>query len=103
MKIITNFFNKYSYLKNKFLIVTVFFVFWILIFDENSLISQISSKKRLKKLKADKEFYLERIKTDSIRLDELKRNKKSLERFARENYYMKNPDEDVYVVVEKEE
>ncbi len=92
---------KNSYLRNKFLIVLVFFIFWVLLFDENSLISQISSKKRLKKLKVDKEFYIQKIKSDSVRLENLKKNKKNLERFARENYYMKDADEDVYVIVKE--
>ena len=89
-------------IRNKFLVVLVFFVLWILLFDENSVISQISSKKRLKKLKADKEFYIEKIKLDSIKLEELKNNPKNLERFARENYYMKNKNEDVFVIVDEE-
>ena len=84
--------------RNKFLVVLIFFLLWILLFDENSFISQ----KRLNKLKAGKEFYIEKIKSDSIKLEELKNNPKNLERFARENYYMKNNDEDVYVIVDEE-
>jgi cell division protein DivIC len=39
--------------------------------------------------------------TEHVRndLDELMNNRASLERFARERYYMKRPDEDVYRVV----
>jgi len=86
-------------LRNKFLLGLVFFLIWILIFDENSLISQISGKKRVKKLKADKEFYIKKIRKDSIKLEALKNDPQNLERFARENYYMKKSDEDVFVIV----
>ena len=90
-------------IRNKFLIVFVFFILWVLIFDQNSVINQISIKKKLKKLKADKEFYQDKISKDSIRLEELKNNPDNIEDFARENYYMKKKGEDIYVIVEKED
>lgn len=90
-------------LRNKFLIVLVFFVVWIFLFDQNSLISQIGSQKRVNKLKADKEFYIKKIKKDSVKLEKLKNNPENLEKFARENYYMKKSDEDVYVIVKEDE
>ena len=43
----------------------------------------------------------ERIDADSRRLEQLKTNNKNLEKFAREQYYMKKADEDIFVVVEE--
>ena len=41
------------------------------------------------------------IKKDKQRLTELKTNKENLEKFAREQYFMKKKDEVIYVIIEK--
>jgi cell division protein FtsB len=47
------------------------------------------------------EYYQEEtIKTAEL-LDELMTNDVTLEKFAREKYYMKKPNEDVFVIVKK--
>lgn len=56
---------------------------------------------KLNKLRADKTYYLAEIKNNRDAIEDLKTNKKSLERFAREKYLMKKDNEDVYVIVKK--
>lgn len=53
----------------------------------------------IRQLDKDREFYEEQIKTDSTRLNELTTNKANLEKYAREQFLMKKPDEDVFVVI----
>ena len=56
----------------------------------------------LKELRREKAYYIEEIKSDSVKLNELKTNIKNLEKFAREQYLMKRDNEDIFIVIEKE-
>jgi len=74
---------------------------WLLVFDRNNLIDRYKYHIELKKLEAEKEYYLNRIDEDSKKLNELKTNDANLEKFAREQYLMKKPNEDIYLIVEE--
>ena len=54
----------------------------------------------LKDLQREKEYYIEQIERDSARLQQLTTGTEALEKFAREQYYMKKPNEDIFIVVE---
>ena len=58
--------------KNKYVITIILFLLWIIFFDANNLISRVREKMELNKLKAEKEYYLEKIESDSSRLMELR-------------------------------
>lgn len=88
---------------NKFVIASVLFLSWIIFFDENSIVAHTESKQQLHDLKQQKEYYKERITSDKQKLEDLSQGKAELEKFAREQYYMSKPDEDVFIVVEEEE
>jgi cell division protein FtsB len=90
------------YLANKYAIAFLIFIVWISFFDENRLISRISAKVELNKLEEQKEYYREQIEINKKRLYELRTNKENLEKFAREQYLMKKPNEDIFVVVTEE-
>jgi len=59
--------------------------------------------KNLKKLKAEKEYYVQRIEEDKRKLQELRTSDRNLEKFAREQYRMKRPDEDLYIILSPRE
>ena len=61
---------------------------------------QVKLTKNLNQLRQEKEYYIDQIKLDSTRLQELTTNNENLEKFAREQYYMKKANEDIFVVVE---
>lgn len=87
-------------LKNKYVIAGILFVLWVAFFDENNLIERYQSIRYLKQLNDDKEFYRRKIVEDNRKLDDLKSNE-NLERFAREQFYMKKQDEDVFLIIEE--
>jgi len=89
-------------LSNKYFIASVLFLAWLIFFDENSIIAHQKNKQRLKELIQQKEYYNERIASDNQKLEDLKSGKEELEKFAREQYLMSKPDEDVFVVVEED-
>lgn len=89
-------------LGSKFFIASVLFLAWIIFFDENSFVTHQENKQRLQELTQQKEYYKEKISSDEQKLEDLKAGEEELEKFAREQYYMSKPDEDVFIVVEEE-
>lgn len=87
---------------NFYIVVGVIFLVWLTFFDSNDLYTQIKQTAKLKSLEEEKKFYLEKIEEVKADREELMSNDELLEKFARENYLMKKPEEDVYVVVDEE-
>lgn len=85
--------------KNKYFLVVIAIIVWLLYFDRNDVFSQFELVRRCNKLKAEKNYYEVEITNNKKELDELRHNAKSLETFAREKYYMKKDNEDVFVFV----
>ncbi len=92
----------YKVLTNKYVIASLLFLAWIVFFDENSFVSHAENKSRLRDLNRQKVYYQERIASDMQKMEDLNAGIKELEKFAREQYYMSKPDEDLYIVVEKD-
>jgi len=90
--------------KNKFFLVTMAFLVWMIFFDKNDLFSQYEYRRQVNKLKEERDFYKKETDQVTKELDELTSNPQKLEKFAREKYLMKKDNEDVYVIVhEKKE
>lgn len=89
--------------EHKFLWTSVAFLVLILFFDQNSLIINMAPvRKSISALKKEQQYYIDKIHNDSLMLYELETNDNNLEKFAREHYYMKADDEDIFIIVEKE-
>lgn len=71
----------------------------MLVFDDNNFFSQLRIADQAEQLKNDEALYRQRIDSLKSSLDELK-NKDAIETFAREKYFMKRPNEDIFVVDE---
>jgi cell division protein FtsB len=87
---------------NKFFIASVLFLVWIVFFDENSIVSHQKNKRQLNELTRQKEYYIGRIASDKQKLEDLNAGKEELEKFAREQYLMSKPDEDVFIVIDED-
>jgi cell division protein FtsB len=87
------------FLRNRYLLTIIIFFVWLLLLDSNNLISRIREMKNLRKLKSEKEYYVQRIEEDKRKLYELKTDNRNLEKFAREQYRMKKPEEDLYIIL----
>jgi len=86
-------------IKNKYVIASLAFVIWMMFFDRNDLSSQYHYQSQLKELQQEKEFYTKEIEKVQTDLDDLTSDPRKLEKFAREKYYMKKDNEDVYVII----
>ncbi len=91
------------FMRNKYILTIIIFLIWIVLLDSNNLISRRKEMKNLRKLRADKEYYVQRIEEDKRKLHELKTDDRNLEKFAREQYRMKKADEDLYIVLTPQE
>lgn len=89
-------------IRNKYVIASLAFLTWMLFFDRNDISSQYQYRSQLNELQQEKEFYLEETRKVEIGLENLSTNPKKLEKFAREKYFMKKDNEDVYVIIHEE-
>ena len=87
--------------RNKYLIMLVGFVIWIIFFDDNNLMQHRQNIRELAMLEAQVDFYKNKINADKRKLFELQTNDANLEKFAREQFLMKKADEDIFVIVEE--
>ncbi|MCK9628156.1 MAG: septum formation initiator family protein [Bacteroidales bacterium] len=87
--------------KNRFFLATFVFAVWIIFFDQNSLIDWFSVRMRIIRQERQIDYYNKEIKSIDEKLQELSSNKDSLEKFAREQYYFHEEDEDLYIIEEK--
>ena len=86
-------------LRNKYILTILLFLIWIILLDSNNLITRFREMRELRKLRIDREYYINKIEVDSRKLRELKTDNNNLEKFAREQYRMKKADEDLYIVL----
>ena len=89
--------------KNKYFITIVFFLFIIVFLDENNLFVVSSLRHDVAELKYTADTMQQGIYRDSIQAERLKVDLDSIERFGRENYFMKADNEDVFVVTRENE
>jgi cell division protein DivIC len=83
---------------NKYVIALSIFAAIILFTDHNNLFEQWDRKQELKKLQIKKAYYEEEIEKTKRKLADLSNNAAALEKFAREKFYMKRDNEDIFVV-----
>lgn len=89
-------------LKNKYVFTSLAFILWVAFIDENNLIERIGLHSELDEIEESQQFYRDKIEIDRYEMEELDNNDK-LERLAREKYMMKQNNEDVFVIIEKED
>jgi cell division protein FtsB len=92
-----------AWMRNKYLITLLIFVLWLLVFDANNLIERWRDIRKYRTLQQDREYFSGKINEERGKLEEIRSDNESLEKFAREQYRMKKPDEDIYIIVSPEE
>src|SRR6201986_1795072 len=84
--------------KNKYFLVSLAFIVYMIFFDKNDLFSQYQYYQQVSKLKQERDFYMKENERVNKDLQELSSDPKQLEKFAREHYLMKKDNEDVFVI-----
>jgi len=82
---------------NIYVLVLTIFVIWMVFFDANSFLIHWELRKEIKKLEKTQDFLREEIAKDKAIIEKLS-DPKELEKFARENYYLKKKNEEIYLI-----
>lgn len=84
-------------LQNRYYLTLVIFFFIMIFLDRHSVWTQFRLYRAQQRLESDKAFYQEKIREAGEEAEDFELTK---EKFAREHYYMKRRDEDVYIIQE---
>jgi cell division protein DivIC len=89
-------------LRNRYVRVAVFAAIWMLFFDRYDIRTLVSLRAKVSQLESDKTYYqaaIRQLRTERALFEE---NLQEVERIAREQYLMKRPDEDVFIITKAE-
>ena len=86
-----------GWLTNIYVLILTVFVIWMLFFDTNSLMIHLELKREIQKLEKQKEFLSKEIEKDKKIIEQLS-DPEELEKFAREEYYLKKKNEEIYLI-----
>lgn len=84
-------------LRNIFFLIFVIFAIWMLFFDTNSFLTHWELNQDINELEAEKDYYNREIDKDNKEVKELS-TEEGLEKYARETYYIKKENEDIYII-----
>jgi len=90
-----------KFTKSFYFIIAILFLIWMFFFDSNDFITQYQRLEHLKNLEEEKVFYKQEIKNIEQKNQRILNNNATLERFGRENYFLKKSKEDLYIIAKK--
>ncbi|TMM53844.1 septum formation initiator family protein [Maribacter algarum] len=80
-----------------YVLILTAFVVWMVFFDTNSLRIHMELKREIDNLEKQKEYLKEQIESDKKIIEKLS-DPEELEKFAREQYYLKKKNEEIYLI-----
>ena len=86
----------------KYIVVTILAVVLIGFVDDNSVWHHIRNKQYISELEDEIKKYDELNQSNQAKIRELDSNPKAIEKIARERYFMKTDEEDIFVLSEDE-
>ena len=89
--------NKILKSRRLWIVTAVVFLLLLLFFDRYNLLDRREIVREIEALRVQKNYYLERIREDSLMLEKLK-DDDFLEQYAREHFLMKRAGDVVYVL-----
>lgn len=101
MSRIRDFYSKYISKINAYWLVVVGFLILTFTVGDSNLYKRYTYDEKIRSLEKEIKHYREEIEINRGKLNALRTDKEGLERFAREEYFMKKPDEDIYIIKEK--
>ena len=84
-------------LKNKYVIIFIIFLVYMLFFDTYSYLDNRELSSTISELENNRDYYKNEISLDNKKI-KLLQNPNQIEKFAREQYYMKKDSEDIYII-----
>lgn len=93
-----NFFNSYRF----YILTALLLVIGLVFFDRSNLIKQYELRSKLNDLKNQSKYYDQELEKVIKEEKEVLGSMKSIEKYAREKYYLKKNGETVFVIVDKD-
>jgi len=90
-----------KYFRNKYWTALIVFIVWICLFDNNSLVRQVQRKYQIVKLNKEISYYQKELQKTKIEEKALKYSDEYFEKFVRETYLLKRPNEVLYIFAEE--
>ncbi|MDR0757248.1 MAG: septum formation initiator family protein [Tannerella sp.] len=103
MSRISNFFDKcFCFLRlNWSRLLAVAILVCTFVFGDSNLYVRFRYENKIRELEREIRYYRKEVEISKRKLDGLQANRERLERYAREEFFMKNPNEDIFIIVEK--
>lgn len=101
MSRIKDFYIKYLSRINLYWLVTIGFLALTFTVGDSNLYKRYTYDEKIRSLEKEIKHYQKEIEINSKKLNDLHTDKEGLERFAREEYFMKKPNEDVFIIKNK--
>jgi cell division protein DivIC len=90
--------NIIRFFRNKYIVALTAFIVLMLFIDHNDIFVQIDRHNQLNKLLVSKAYYEKQIDQTKKNLNDLQNNAAALEKYAREKFYLKKDNEDIFLV-----
>ncbi len=88
-----------TYVFNKYLLTFVGFLVWMIFFDSTSFLVINELNGEIKRYEKQLDFYKTEYEKNDKFFRKLMNNKDEKEKYARENYFMKKPNEEIFILV----
>lgn len=82
---------------NTYVLILLFFLIWMIFFDTNSYLIHRELDGDIDALENNKEFYRSETDKDKTFIKKMA-DSMEIEKFAREKYYLKKENEDIYII-----
>lgn len=88
-----------KYIFNKYFVTVFLFLGWMIFFDNTSFLVVNELNGEIKKYEEQLAYYKGEYQKNDEFYKKLMNNKSEKEKFARENYFMKKPNEEIFILV----
>ncbi|KFF21836.1 MULTISPECIES: FtsB family cell division protein [Chryseobacterium] len=88
-----------KYVLNKYTITICMFLVWMIFFDKTSFLVIHELNGEISRYEDQLEYYKKEYDKNDTFYKKLMNNKSEKEKYARENYFMKKPDEEIFILV----
>ena len=100
MFVLKKIYTQYLARLNKYWVVVIAFLIITFIVGDSNLYKRYAYDEKIRNLENEIKYYQKEIEINRKKLNDINTSKERLERFAREEYFMKKPNEDVFIVVD---
>lgn len=87
----------FKVISNKYVLIGLVFGFWMIFLDTNSWFIHHELDQEIEELQDNRKYYQDEIAKDKAVIKKLQ-DSVELEKFARQKYYMKRPNEEIYII-----